>query len=176
MTQLDTQINMPLADLEFMAPVKAFPEDFSDADKDRLTAAYDAKTREIYAANTRLRDFLRDEYLPVARDSIGLSQMKGGEVPMPDWSRNSTTLKLDPEAVHQLGLREVARIQREMDGVRMRLGFKEPLRAFFDDIRTNPRYHPKTKQELPPMPLPRQPRRSMRWSRPISTGFPRANC
>lgn len=69
-TQLDTQLNTPLADSQFMAPLKKFPEDFSDADKARLAGAYEAKTREIYAANTRLRNFLRDEYLPVARESV----------------------------------------------------------------------------------------------------------
>ena len=147
-TQLDTQINMPLADSQFMAPVKAFPEDFSDADKDRLTAAYDAKTREIYAANTRLRDFLRDEYLPVARDSIGLSQMKGGEALYARLVEESTTLPLDPETIHQLGLSEVARIKTDLEKLKKEVKFKGTLTEFFDYVRTDTKFQPKTREGL----------------------------
>ena len=43
-----------------MAPTKAFPEDFSDADKTRLTAAYKAKTQEIFDAYQRMHDFLKE--------------------------------------------------------------------------------------------------------------------
>jgi hypothetical protein len=55
-TQLDTQLAIPLADSQFMAPTKAFPEGITAADRARLIPAYEAKTREIYAANTRLRE------------------------------------------------------------------------------------------------------------------------
>ncbi|MCL9999527.1 MAG: DUF885 family protein, partial [Erythrobacter sp.] len=93
-SQLDTQIATPIADSPFMGPVKNFPADFPEAEKARLTNAYEAKTRTILAATTRLRDFLRDEYLPVARDSIGLSQMKGGDKLYARLVEDSTTLPL----------------------------------------------------------------------------------
>jgi uncharacterized protein (DUF885 family) len=121
-TQLDTQINTPLVDSMFMGPVKSFPEGISEADKTRLTAAYEAKTREIYAANTRLRDFLRDEYLPVSRTSIGLSQMKGGAELYALLVEDSTTLPLKPEEIHQLGLSEVTRIKTELEALKADVG------------------------------------------------------
>jgi uncharacterized protein (DUF885 family) len=147
-TQLDTQINTPLADSMFMAPVKSFPEGISDADKARLTAAYEAKTREIYAANTRLRDFLRDEYLPVSRTTIGLSQMQGGEELYALLVEDSTTLPLKPEAIHQLGLSEVTRIKTELETLKSEVGFKGTLTEFFDYVRTDPQFQPKTREGL----------------------------
>ncbi|HCJ81328.1 MAG TPA: DUF885 domain-containing protein, partial [Erythrobacter sp.] len=77
-SQLDTQLAMPVEESPFFMPVKNFPEEFSAEEKARLTAEYTAATEEIYAAHERMRDFLRDEYMAVARDSVGLSQMKGG--------------------------------------------------------------------------------------------------
>ncbi|PKP93072.1 MAG: DUF885 domain-containing protein [Alphaproteobacteria bacterium HGW-Alphaproteobacteria-14] len=147
-TQLDTQINTSLADSQYMAPTKAFPEGFSDADKARLTAAYEAKTREIYAANTRLRDFLRVEYLPAARDSVGLSQMKGGAELYALLVENSTTLPLDPETIHQLGLSEVARVKSDLEKLKKEVRFKGTLNQFFDYVRTDPKFQPKTREGL----------------------------
>ncbi len=147
-TQLDTQINTPLADSPFMAPAKTFWEGFSDADKARLVAAYEAKTREIYAANTRLRDFLRDEYLPAARDSVGLSQMKGGAQLYALLVENSTTLPLDPETIHQLGLSEVARVKSDLEKVKAEVGFTGTLNEFFDHVRNDTRFHPESREAL----------------------------
>jgi len=147
-TQLDTQLNTPLPDSQYMAPLKTFPEGISESDRTRLAAAYEAKTAQIYAANTRLRDFLRDEYLPVARDSIGLSQMKGGAALYARLVEDSTTLPLDPETIHQLGLSEVARIKGELEKLKREVRFKGTLNQFFDYVRTDPRFQPKSREAL----------------------------
>jgi uncharacterized protein (DUF885 family) len=147
-TQLDTQLATAQADSQFMAPTKAFPEGMSDADKTRLTTCYAAKTAEIYAATTELRDFLRDEYLPAARDSIGLTQMKGGAGLYARLVEDSTTLPLAPETIHQLGLSEVARIKGELQKLQREVKFKGTLTQFFDYVRTDPRFQPKTREGL----------------------------
>lgn len=147
-TQLDTQLAIPLADSQFMAPTKEFPESISEADRARLTAAYEAKTRALYAANTALRDFLKAEYLPAARDSIGLSQMKGGAELYAQLVEESTTLPLDPETIHQLGLSEVARIKAELEKLKKEVKFKGTLTQFFDYVRTDPKFQPKTREGL----------------------------
>lgn len=147
-TQLTTQLDTPLADSPFMAPTKAFPDEVSPADRTRLTAAYHAKTAELYAATERLRNFLRDEYLPAARESIGLSQMKGGKELYALLAENSTTLPLDPEAIHQLGLSEVARIRGEMEKLKREVRFKGTLAQFFDYVATNPKFQPKSREAL----------------------------
>lgn len=147
-TQLDTQLKTPLADSMFMAPTKAFPDTIAEADRTRLTAAYAAKTAELYAANRALRDFLRDEYLPAARDSIGLSQMKGGDKLYARLVEESTTLPLDPETIHRLGLSEVARIKADLEKLKQEVRFKGTLTQFFDYVRTDPKFQPKTREAL----------------------------
>jgi uncharacterized protein (DUF885 family) len=147
-SQLDTQIDTPLADSPFMGPTKKFPDSFSEADEARLTAAYEAKTRKIMAATTALRDFLKTEYLPAARDSIGLSQMKGGDKLYAYLVEESTTLPLEPEAIHQLGLSEVARIKGELTQLQKEVKFKGTLNQFFDYVRTDPKFKPKSREAL----------------------------
>lgn len=147
-TQLTTQLDTPMADSMFMAPTKAFPATISAEDRTRLTAAYEAKTQELYAANTALRDFLKTEYLPAARDSIGLSQMKGGDKLYARMVEESTTLPLTPEAIHQLGLSEVARIKADLEKLKKEVRFKGTLTQFFDYVRTDPKFQPKSREGL----------------------------
>ena len=147
--QLDTLIGQGVEGSTFYLPVKSMPADFSAADKARLTAAYRQSIgEEIIPSLTRLRDFLRNEYLPVARDSVGLSGMKGGDTLYAYLIENSTTLPLTADYVHNLGLSEVARIRGEMDAIRQEVGFQGTLAEFFQHIRTDPKFKPKTKQEL----------------------------
>ncbi len=147
--QIDALLAQSLAESPLTSPVRDFPAGLPSGAREELRGRYEgAVTKDVYPAYRRLREFLQTEYLPEAREAVGLSAMKGGGGLYAHAIARHTTVRLDPEAVHQLGLSEVARIQREMDGVRQRLGFKGPLRAFFDDIRSNPRYHPKSREEL----------------------------
>ena len=147
-SQLDTQLAIPVAESQFMGPVKSFPEEIGEAERARLTAAYEAKTREIYAAHARLRDFLRDEYLAVARDSVGLSQMKGGAALYGQMIEDTTTLPLDAETIHQLGLKEVARIKNDLEKIKAEVGFAGTLNEFFDYVRTDPKFQPESREAL----------------------------
>ena len=139
--QLDLQLKAGIAGSPYMGPVKAFPANFSAPDKARLTAATTAVVRdEIFPAYNRLRDFLSTEYLPVARDSVGLGGMPGGIKLYTFLIEQNTTLPLTADYVHNLGLNEVTRITREMNVIRLRVGFKGTLAQFFDDQRDNPKF------------------------------------
>jgi uncharacterized protein (DUF885 family) len=146
--QLATQIGLGLEESPFMAPTKAFPEDFSDADKARLTEAYKAKTQEIFAAYQSMHDFLKNEYVAIARDGVGLSYMKGGETMYKNLIENTTTLPLEPDYIHNLGVSEVARIKGEMDAIKDEVGFNGTLSEFFDHLRTDPKFHPESREAL----------------------------
>ncbi|ODT00652.1 MAG: hypothetical protein ABS49_04360 [Erythrobacter sp. SCN 62-14] len=146
--QLNTQLAIPVAESQFMGPVRDFPEGITEADRARLTAAYEAKTREIYAAHTALRDFLRDEYLDAARDSFGLSQMKGGAELYALLVEQTTTLPLDAETIHQLGLKEVARIKSDLEAIKAEVEFQGTLNEFFDYVRTDPKFQPESREAL----------------------------
>lgn len=146
--QIDGILAEALATSPLASPVRAFPDAVPAAVRPALTNRYiTAITQDVLPAYRRLRAFLNDEYLPAARQQIGISAMKGGAGLYLRAIESQTTVRLDPDTIHRLGLAEVARIQGEMDGVRKRLGFAGSLREFFDEIRTNPRYHPKTREE-----------------------------
>jgi len=145
--QLDTLVSQRLEESPFYQPVMMFPTSFSAADKARLTEAYrDIIVNGINPAEARLRDFLKTEYLPVARETVGLSSMKGGDILYAELIRNMTTLPLTADYVHQLGLSEVARIRTEMDQVRQEVGFKGTLGEFFAHIRSDPQFHPTSRE------------------------------
>lgn len=147
--QLDTQLKAGADASPYLGPLKKFPSDISAADQSRLSAETTAVVRdEIFNAYTRLRNFLRDEYLPVARDSVGLVGMKGGDTLYRWLIEENTTLPLTAEEVHQTGLSEVARITREMDAIRQQVGFKGDLNAFRQFLRSDARFQPKTRDEM----------------------------
>lgn len=146
--QFDTMLAIPVEESQFMGPVSMFPESFSDEDKARLTAAYAAKSSELNAAHQRMRDFLRDEYLSVARDSVGLSQMKGGEALYQQLIEQTTTLPLSADYLHTLGMQEVQRVKSDLEKVKSEVGFNGTLNEFFDHVRTAPEFKPESREGL----------------------------
>lgn len=147
--QIDALLAQPVEKSPFYSPVLAFPDEVPTGEREALRRDY-AETvgTRIYPAYRRLRGFLADEYLPAARDQVGLSAMRGGPGLYLMLIERETTLKLDPDAIHRIGLREVTRIQQEMEGVRRAMGFSGTLRAFFEHIRTDPRFHPTSARDL----------------------------
>ncbi|MGI9360177.1 MAG: DUF885 domain-containing protein [Parasphingorhabdus sp.] len=146
--QLATQIGLGLENSPFMAPTQTFPDDFSDADKARLTAEYSGMTTKIFASYQKLHDFLKDEYLPVTRDGVGLASMKGGEVLYKHLIEDTTTLPLEADYIHELGLSEVARIKTEMEAIKNEVGFEGTLSEFFTHLRTDPKFDPESREAL----------------------------
>ena len=146
--QLETQAAMDIEDTPYWGPIANLPEDFSAADKARLTAAYRQSITDVRAANQRLLAFLKDDYYPQARTSVGLSQMQGGEALYNQLIEQTTTLPLTADYLHNLGLSEVARIKTGMMEVKDEVGFDGSLPEFFDYIRTDPRFKPTSREDL----------------------------
>ncbi|WP_295495561.1 DUF885 domain-containing protein [Sphingorhabdus sp. EL138] len=139
--QLNTQLAQKTEESPYYGPVLKFPEGFSDADKARLTSEYrDIIENGLYPANASLRDFLRDSYLPLAREQVGLSAMKGGEGLYQYMIEQTTTLPLKADEIHNLGLSEVARITSGMEAIRKEVGFKGTLPEFFEHLRSDPKF------------------------------------
>ena len=95
-----------------------------------------------------MRAFLENEYLPHAREGVGLMYMKGGDALYRYEIQSTTTLPKSPQEIHALGLSEVERISRDFDKVREQVGFKGDLHAFFDYMRTSPKFAPKSREQL----------------------------
>jgi uncharacterized protein (DUF885 family) len=147
--QIDAMQALGTTGSPFYTPVAAFPAAVPAGARPQLEHDYRAVIEErIQPAYRRLRAFLADEYLPAAREAPGLVAMKGGDRLYRLLIADQTTLPLDPDEIHKLGLTEVARIQAEMDTVKGDLGFAGPLRQFFDAIRGDPRFHPKSAEEV----------------------------
>ncbi len=147
--QLDTQIAQGIEGSTFYGPVRKFPVSIPAEDQARLKAAYAAQIRdELIPVDKRLRDFLKTEYLPVARDGVGLSAMKGGDRLYAYLIEQNTTLPLSADEVHNLGLSEVARVKGEMEKIKATTGFKGTLPQFFAYLRKDQRFKYKTRDEM----------------------------
>jgi uncharacterized protein (DUF885 family) len=143
--QLDGIVGQGVEGSTFYKPVTKFPASISAADQARLKAEYAAFIRDrLKPAHARLRDFIRDQYLPHAREAVGLGQMPGGAALYRYLVESNTTTDMTPDAIHQLGLREVDRIHGEMEKVKNAVGFKGDLHQFADFLRTDPRFKPAT--------------------------------
>lgn len=133
----------------FYGPITSLPESFSAADRARLTAEYTAAIRDrIVPSFRRLHDFVRDEYMPRARTTVGLSALPDGRAWYEYQVRSVTTTNLTPEQIHDIGLSEVARIQGEMQTVMRQVGWTGDLKSFMQHIATDPRYRYTTREEM----------------------------
>jgi uncharacterized protein (DUF885 family) len=141
--QLDRAVAAGTDGSPLMLPVKKFPEGISAADQARLKAAYaDMVGNKVLPSFARMRDYVKTTYLPASRgnDKPGLLTMPGGPALYDYLVASQTTTTMTPDQIHELGLAEVARIHREMDAIIKKVGFKGDRAAFFEYIRTDPKF------------------------------------
>ncbi len=101
----------------------------------------------LYPAYRKHLDFYTREVAPKCSQTVGVSSQPGGRDYYNHRIRQMTTTELSADQIHELGLREVARIRREMEAVAKKAGF--PSReAYIQELRTNPIYYAKTPAEL----------------------------
>ena len=147
--QLDALVPPTAEASVFYKPVTKFPDAVPAADRARLTAAYAAFIKDkLNPAQIRMRDFIRDDYIPKSRTTVGLGQMPGGAALYAYLVEQTTTTKMTPDAIHKLGLSEVDRIHRGMTDIMKQTGFKGTLAEFFVFMRTNPKFHPTSGQAM----------------------------
>jgi len=134
----------------YYTPVKNFPAAFSDTDKRSLTKLYgDTIAGKLNPALARLSTFLEKEYLPAARTSTGWNALPNGA----EWYKvrvaSQTTTKLTPEQIHEIGLKEVARIQGEYGRIGPKMGYNGPAAGLPAWVSQQAKYKPfKTEQEV----------------------------
>jgi uncharacterized protein (DUF885 family) len=125
----------------FWQPLLNFPAGPTVADRNRLLRAYDEKLRtKVLPAYRRLHDYLAQEYLPKARTTAGWSDLPSGDLWYAYLVRYHTTTEHTPDEVHELGLREVARLRANLAGLQGALGVGGEPRAVFDAMRADPRF------------------------------------
>jgi uncharacterized protein (DUF885 family) len=104
--------------------------------------------RDVIGSYRKLTQFFDREYLPRARPTLGASGFPNGRSYYEDRVRHFTTTNLTPEQVYRVGLTEVARIRGEMDQVMRDVKFTGDFKEFIAFLRNDPRFHPKTADEL----------------------------
>jgi uncharacterized protein (DUF885 family) len=133
----------------FYKPLENFPESISAADRKRLTDAYTKSIVDVAVpAYKRLYEYMKNEYLPNARSTVGMGALPQGESWYAYQARRSTTTDLTPEQIHAIGLKEMARIHVEMERVKTQLGFKGTLKDFLTQLRSDPQFVYKTPADL----------------------------
>lgn len=139
--QVESQLVDSAEESGFYTPITNMPESFSDADRERLTAAYkEAIETRVIPAYSRLNNFMGDAYLGAARGSVGLLDLPNGDEWYAHNVRLITTTDLTPDEIHQIGLDEVERIHGEMQGVMEKIGFEGDLAEFFEYVYADPRF------------------------------------
>jgi uncharacterized protein (DUF885 family) len=140
--QTGAMLALPLAESPFMAATRRFPDSIPPGQRASLAQAYArAVEQEVLPAYGRLAAFLRTDYLPQALEAPGRWAMKDGERLYAAELQHHTTVDVTADALHAIGLEEVARYRDGMEAVRGRVGFTGDLPDFFEFIRTDPRFY-----------------------------------
>jgi uncharacterized protein (DUF885 family) len=132
----------------FALPTTKFPKEISPADQTRLRESVIAAIRDhVLPTYAKFVSFVRSEYAPKGRTDIGIWALPDGSERYAFAARRMTTTEMTPEEIHQLGLREVARIEAEELTIARKLGFND-LKSFNESLKKNAAVHPKSRQQI----------------------------
>ena len=138
-----------LEDSPLYKPFKQLPAALSQADKQQIKSDALAAIKTASLAYKNLLRFMIDEYAPHTRKAPGIGSLAGGKaVYRSDVWFHTTRPDLTPEAVHEIGQKEVARIRAEMEAIIEEVGFDGTFAEFLTFLRTDPQFYAKTPDEL----------------------------
>lgn len=147
-TQCDNLAAAAGADNVFAASLKKFPDSVPAAERERLrreiVAAVDG---EVRPALRKLAEFVRKDYAPHGRKEYGVWSLPNGEALYRYAIEQYTTTTESPERIHQLGLSEVARIEKAQSEIAQRLGYAS-LKAMRDAVAADPKRHASSREQL----------------------------
>lgn len=137
--QFESMITSNVEDNLFYTSLKSFPKDFTTTQKNNLTKEYTAVIKEkLEPQFKKMTTFLKNEYLPASRTSSGIGSLTNGAGLYSTYIKQWTTTHKTADEIHQLGLKEVARIKAEMEKVKEQVGFKGTINEFFEHVKTKP--------------------------------------
>ena len=136
-------------DADLYKPFKQLPSIIPESEQAALRADVAKAIREsVLPAYAKLLTFFRSEYVPQARTTLAAEELPDGKAFYRQQIREYTTLDLDPEAIHEMGLKEVARIDADMKTTMAATGFQGDFPAFLKFLRSDPQFYAKTPEEL----------------------------
>jgi uncharacterized protein (DUF885 family) len=132
----------------FLTPTKKYPASISPGDQKRLTQEITAAVNDdVIPAYKAFADFVRTDYAPHGRTTLAITSLPDGEKRYQNDIFARTTTHLTADEIHQLGLREMDRIQAEMTAIAKKEGFAD-LASFRASLKTNPKYIPKSADQI----------------------------
>ncbi len=147
--QMEAMANEDVENHLYYSPVKLLPESFTEVEKIKLKNDYRSMVLEkIVPAHRDMVKFLKNVYLPAGRETSGFGSLTEGDRIYQTMITYFTTTNMTAEEIHELGLKEVARISSEMEQVMKEVGYKGDLKSFFEFVRN--------KKELMPFTDPQQ--------------------
>ena len=139
--QIQSLIGVDASDSPFFRAFSALPDHFDASQQETLQReAREVIERELNPAFTQLLAFLEERYLPAAR-APGIGSLPGGKQVYTRLAQHFTTTDMTPDEIHDIGLREVARIRGEMEAVIEEVGFEGDIAAFNAFLRTDPQFY-----------------------------------
>ncbi len=147
--QMESFSKGPVAEHVYYKPILSMPSEFSNEDSSRLAQAYkNMVEKKVIPEFAKLTHFFSSEYLPSGRETSGFSSLPNGDKTYNFLVKYFTTTNMTPDEIYALGESEVNRINKEIENVKNKLGFKGDLQAFFEHVRNN--------KDLMPFTDPRQ--------------------
>jgi len=132
----------------FLLPTKKYAASVTPEDQKRLTQEItDAINTDVIPAYKTFAAFLRTEYAPEGRTTLAVTSLPDGEKRYQNDIYARTTTRMTPDEIHQLGLREIDRIQAEMTAIAKKEGFAD-LVSFRASLKTNPKYIPTSAEQI----------------------------
>jgi uncharacterized protein (DUF885 family) len=132
----------------FLLPTKKYPAEISVEDQKRLTQQItDAINSDVFPAYRSFAEFVRTDYAPAGRTTLAVTSLADGEKRYQNDIYGRSTTHMTPDEIHQLGLREIDRIQTEMTAIAKKEGFAD-LASFRASLKTNPKYIPTSAEQI----------------------------
>ncbi len=133
----------------FHKAFETFPGKIPPAEQQSLRSEGEAAIRDsVQPAYRKLLEFFRAEYLPKTRTTISAHDLPDGDAYYRATIREFTTLDIQPEEIHRIGLKQVAEIEAEMRKTMRESGFKGSFEEFLKFLKTDPQFQAKTADEL----------------------------
>jgi uncharacterized protein (DUF885 family) len=132
----------------FLVPTKKYPPGISAEDQKRLTQQItDAINKDVIPAYKSFAAFISKEYAPHGRTALAITSLPDGQKRYQNDIYGRTTTHMTADEIHQLGLREIDRIQAEMMVIAKKAGFAD-LAAYRASLKTNPKYIPNSAEQI----------------------------
>ena len=132
----------------FLTPTTKYPSAISQEDQKRLTQEItEAVNHDVLPAYKAFAEFIKTEYAPQGRTALAVTSLPDGEKRYQNDIYGRTTTRLTADEIHQIGLREMDRIEAEMAAIAKKQGFAD-LAAFRASLKANPKYIPKSADQI----------------------------